>query len=658
MTKTISTAITAWDISAIIRSAPPWLLDIPLGGLCLQVRTFNALDVKGFKIVGDMACFSSEMLLKLPFFGVTSLRDLCLRLNSANERGLSSQIDGALMLGSEFGDLISLASVIVAAVSSLPPSQEKAVRSRMGLGVESMTLEEIGKHIGVTRERVRQLETIGMSKIGCDSVWSDVLKAKLTKLLDGRDDPLPFSGLSILDAWFSGIEKIEEPFIYILGHANIIDREFSLIKANGQLFVSRLSQDEWDNQLKQAMRLLEDGVAHELSLTEARRRVEDLLSKNGRELRSELWVAAKQFAYFSYIDPVLISYGCGSGPMILAVIYDSERPIHYSEITRLIFKRYAKDVNVRSIANILGQVALLYGNGFYGLLRHCPLSYQERELVCNEALEIICSSGRQWSSTELVDILNDRGLNFNGNLNIYTLDITLKDSIEVNYLGRNIWVRSTEAVQRIDVRQAVTSLLIQAGKPLSNSEIKEALQNERGISHSFQIFPSGSIISVGAGIWGLIERDLPFNADEQVQLSDILNKILLDRNNGIHTSEIFSCLEGVFEPVSRITDPNVIFAVALRSDLLSKSSDNYLFLSSWGEPRRLKIPLAVIEALKKAGPSGLKAREITKYASAIIGRPIHWHCIYLPLSKAGAVFNQTTRRWKLSEAPGTSSLTV
>ena len=662
------------DPAAFIRCAPSWLRTVSLDSLSLQVRTFNALDLNGFKTVGDMVCFSSQMLLEIPNFGVTSLRDLGLRLKSAIERGHSSLAyadetdnvtsfilnNSAIRLGSEFRHLDSLSSIIVAAVSSLSPNNEKAVRARMGLGFESMTLQEIGEDMGVTRERVRQLEASGMLKIGSDSVWNDVLKVKLTKLLDDRDDPLPFFGLPILDAWFCGIEDMEEPFKYILEHKNIIDREFSILKVNGQLFVSRLSQNEWNSILKQAMQLLEDSVNNALSLSDARRRVEDLLGKKGRELCCELWVAAKQFANFSSLhtdsEPVLISYGRGAEALVEAVLFESEHPLHYSEIPQHILERYGKDIDVRRANNAASKVALLYGKGFYGLLKHSPLNYQERQILCNEVLEIIFhgTNDRQWSCSELVDMLNESGLNFDGRLNAYSLNIALRDSTEISYLGRNVWVQSNSTARRtanrIDIRQAVTTLLMQSGKPMSNSEIKEILRNDRGIGDTFQIFPSGSIINVGVGLWGLIERDLPLNTDEQLQLCEILQDILRDRNNGIHISEIFSCLEGVFEPVLRLNDPVQIFAVALRSELMRKSYGDYLFLSEWGNPRRLNSSEAVIEVLKQADSSGLKATEIINLASIILGRPVRRDCIHSSLYDAGAKFNVTTKRWTLPDA--------
>lgn len=53
------------------------------------------------------------------------------------------------------------------AVSALPQKQRDVISLRYGLeGEEPLTLEEIGKRIGVSRERVRQLEADGLAKLG------------------------------------------------------------------------------------------------------------------------------------------------------------------------------------------------------------------------------------------------------------------------------------------------------------------------------------------------------------------------------------------------------------------------------------------------------------------------------------------------------------
>lgn len=414
--------------------------------------------------------------------------------------------------------------------------------------------------------------------------------------------------------------------------------------------------------VKQAMQLLEDGVNHGWSQSEARRRVENLLGKRGSELRSELWAAAKQFAHFSLplIDnePVLVGYGRSVEALVEAVLSESDRPLHYSEIPQRVAERYGKDIDVRQAHAAVGHSAtgkttLLYGRGIYGLLKHCSLNDQERELAREEALEAISqgSSDHQWSCAELMDILNERGLDFDGRLNGYTLNISLRDSSEINYLGRNLWVQSgtasSGASHRMYIRQAVTSLLIEVGKPISTSEIKEALRKDRGIGYTFQIVPTGSIISVGTGLWGLIERDLPLATDEQTQLIEVLQTMLRNRNAGIHISEVSSCLKEIFEPASRIKDPTLIFAVAQRSGLMRKSVGGYLFLPEWGEPRRLNQSQAILEAVRQSGENGLTANEILKRASAFLGREIPRVNLYAHLSSV-ARFDEETKRWVIA----------
>ena len=62
-----------------------------------------------------------------------------------------------------------LRSNIEQIISVLPSREEKVIRFRFGLeGSEPMTLEEIGKKLGLTRERVRQIEEKAIEKLRKD----------------------------------------------------------------------------------------------------------------------------------------------------------------------------------------------------------------------------------------------------------------------------------------------------------------------------------------------------------------------------------------------------------------------------------------------------------------------------------------------------------
>jgi RNA polymerase primary sigma factor len=59
-----------------------------------------------------------------------------------------------------------LRSAIEHAIETLAPSERRVLQLRFGLlDGEERTLAEIGKRLGVTRERIRQIETRALDKL-------------------------------------------------------------------------------------------------------------------------------------------------------------------------------------------------------------------------------------------------------------------------------------------------------------------------------------------------------------------------------------------------------------------------------------------------------------------------------------------------------------
>ena len=54
---------------------------------------------------------------------------------------------------------------------TLSDREVKVLKYRLGLSDEQryMSLEEVGRMLGVTRERIRQVEAIALRKLGCES---------------------------------------------------------------------------------------------------------------------------------------------------------------------------------------------------------------------------------------------------------------------------------------------------------------------------------------------------------------------------------------------------------------------------------------------------------------------------------------------------------
>jgi RNA polymerase primary sigma factor len=75
----------------------------------------------------------------------------------------------------------NMAEIIRDLFSGLTPREEKVIRMRFGIGeTETYTLEEIGKEMGVTRERIRQIEAKAVLKLkkmlkGRKTSWDDFI---------------------------------------------------------------------------------------------------------------------------------------------------------------------------------------------------------------------------------------------------------------------------------------------------------------------------------------------------------------------------------------------------------------------------------------------------------------------------------------------------
>lgn len=667
----------------IARCSPPWLLERTILSLGLPVRAENSLRVAHIHRVIDLARFSRQGgLLDLPNFGMKMYREVAKTLMAVSHEGSFSLMTGATVPtindstpkrssdGDEANsdasdeaqgdaDTASRGSTFVdaleAVIKGLPKGRDVVIKKRMGFAGKRSTLQEVGDILGVTRERIRQIEARAVRTLSSWPLWNEVVVPKIEAMLADRTEPLPLLGLDIFDPWFRGVEDISEPFGYCLEH--FCGGRISLIRASNQIFVSHLTSVEWDKAVDQGEKTLEAAVGQNWRLSHARSMIDGLLSDKGKELRPELWATVTHHARFAGVnegEPVLVAYGRGVEQLVEAILADSDRPLHYTEIMRKIAERFGRPIEARYAHAATGRVGLLYGLGTYGLMNHFPLSDDEADIVVAETEDLIESgkTERQWHCSEICEALAERGIDFEGRLNPYVVNIALQRSKSLAYLRRLVWTaaagRKLTSAHRIGVPQAIASLLRDEGRPMSSQEIREKLTKERGLSDHFQIFSRGPLIQLGQGLWGLLDRDLPLTETEQEAVFDEIEEILRQRQSGLHVTEIVGALCKTGELAERI-DGTTLMALAQRSGRMRVSYGQYLYLTEWGEPRRMQLVDAVKTALAQSS-NGLRTQEVAEAASALTGRPINSQNIHVSLSAIGAEWSEKLERWSLADA--------
>jgi transcriptional regulator with XRE-family HTH domain len=593
------------DEENIIRSleyAPPWLLAMNIDALALSARPANRLAEEEVKRVADLIKFGFEGLTKIPNMGLKSIHQIASKILEAWNRGsafcsgrafeptekrhLGSAVPpehapmkiekpGALPAGSSF------LSGLQEAMFVFDERETKVLELRMGLHGTKCTLDEIGKLMGVTRERVRQIESRAVKKIAAlIQPWIERLEKGAQEALRGREEPLPLLGLEVVDPWFAGVGENERPLAYALRHFNG-GREFFLVRIAGQTYFSAISQEGWEESLRKTKALLEDLVKVDKSMPEdeARCLVESMLSGAGEELRPLLWKECTKWAHFSKTpsgESRLASFGMGAEGIVEAVLLESERPLHFEEIAKRC-KARGRDVEARRAHNAAANIGILMAPGTYGLEAHFPLSGEEVDLLVSEAEDTIMENpARQWHADELTEILGEAGLDFGGRLNKYVLNHALKSSQALVYLGRMVWqvkggARSHGTADRIDVWQAVAAALERNGSPMRTEEIRQALSKDRGLGiYSLAVLQSDPVIRVGEGTWGLLWRDVPFSESESKLITDELEEIMREIGEGLHVSEVAGALRRSSDLAARVRDPILLVSLCVRTGRISR----------------------------------------------------------------------------------------
>ena len=635
----------AKEPAAILRAAPPWLLNRPIANASLSVRAFNVLHNNGVKTFGEIIDYSVDDLLSLSNFGRKSVDDLrdclveCLnegpsdvetKVAEATAKTLFSLIEGAL---AEFGE-----------------RERDVFTRRMGFRQRTETLQSIADDYSITRERVRQIEVKCLRRLRNSARWDNLFTTKLGSLLHSRDYPLPVLGLEAIDPWFEGVSA--SPWLLRSLIANFCTDLLSVVKIDGIEYIARITQEDWDYALHEAHQILASAAGQNWSEEHCRSMTSALLKEQSRELRNLLWDKARALCHFSDSEDgsrVLLSYGRGAEQLVEAVLFESDRPLHYTEIAERVAARAARPVDIRRIHNAAAAVGILLGRGTYGLEKHAKLPAEAADILREEAESLIVggADGRQWHTSELCTLLAERHLPDVPEVSKYVLDMILRQSQQVRSLGRMVWSKLPAGYQisegRIDVRQAIITLLTDAGSSLSATEIRRRLVALRGVNSTFQISAQDPLIRVGPGIWGLNDRDVPIKRPQQAHLMDELVNALVQRQEGIHISEVAALHLSIIE---ESISPQLVFSIAALDPRIRSNAGQYIYLSEWNDVRRVS-PLEAVKACLHDTTNPLPLEQVRAIVEGLVKRPCETRTISACLQAIDADFDKADNTWSL-----------
>lgn len=656
-------------------SAPPWVLNASIELLNLSIRSNNVCEKHEIKTIGDLAKYGIRGLYKLPNLGKKSVHEISREianlfmtgrpLNTTSSRLLSPPRRGQIYISSDFKEDSEslgtndekhyiydtyLSENITDGFSKVEKkltSKEQVIwTGRMGFLCEPMTLQQIGEQLGLTRERIRQIETKIFKKINQHPFW-DELALKVQQHLHGRITPLYLNGLSAIDPWFEGVERLTNPLREISEHIPRLG--FHILTWNDSLVISCINQAQWAEALEKAKNIILAISAHNMRESEVLLQVSNVLIDEGDDMREALQEEVSKFCIWSTLpngSRILTGFGKSTAAIVTSILQSSDIPLHIDEIHKRICEYAAcETTNELNIRRIASEVGLLYGRGTYGLIKHCPLSSEQMLSLRVEVEDIIAGgiSSKQWHSSEIYDELVNRGFSYDGQLTKYVINIALASSHSLVYLRRMIWgIRGeweASSSARLDIKQAIISLLEEEGKPMSTVQIRSKLIEGRGLNTYFQIWASSPLVRLGPGLWGLEDRDL--DMQQAHAMADRLLKELSARQEGMHISEAAAFLgmgsEGDISMLTSVANNN-----GLRMD-----KGQYCYLHSWGQSRRISVGEAASSTLKDH-PEGLPRSELQLYVDHLVNRKVDRQQFSGILQNIDAIYDAESGLWKFA----------
>jgi hypothetical protein len=655
--------------------------DIALGDIEFNLRCTNVLKTTGFRTVGDLMKAGPHRLFGLRNFGITSLRHVVSTIkqhlrdtphrhsplathvfpgtmglyDNSSTQEHSEEVNTGEQPETEFS---SLQELLDARLLRLNERDAKVWRQYAGYKTECQTLEEIGAGLGVTRERVRQLFARAKKNMDRDGSLTSLVVKHLQDALAKENGLLSLNEISDRFSWFQVTTGTMSSVITeILSWTN--PEGIHVWRNGSEAKLARWGQDRWKdaiNEIDAFLKSLVDSMPTEEELESELIRILD--EKQLASMSHPLLAHVRQKCHFTHhpgSDRRLAYYGRGIEGPIMTALAASETPLTMTELlTRLGVENTSNSVGNRIRTAVREAGGLLFDRSTYGLKKHIPFSEEDQQEIQDELIDLLQQypPNTQVHSDQLCKLHAQRYPWRETELDMYLVTILLQSMQHTTgavYHRRNVWSISTPGVaqdERIHINAAIEEVLEAAGRPLSYAELRQGVSNLRGLSRTFLPQPTGRVIRLRAGLYGLEDRDLQYTTRQVREGLDRLEQELDRSGTGLHVSEINSCLQGVPGMEDLFSHMGEIWLSLCQKDpRFHVARGNLLGLARWGGVRRLNLTEAVKYVLNEYdGPWTIQ--QLLDLLSQLVGRPLHRTTVSNYVSTRGLQFNASTGKWE------------
>jgi hypothetical protein len=575
------------DPGFIASCCPPWTRSRKVQDLVMPNGAREGLMRNQIQTVDNLCGLDPQTIRGWSGFGTVKMKDVCIWVAKAISDGPTDPES----LRRRFADR-AVRDLILESQADLkrfaPEILSDGEIECLSGGVSGKTLERMGKEMGLTRERVRQMQSNAAEVLRKRLFWMDRLKEKIGSVFCGADSPVTLHGLSARDPFFDGVSQgeLRDWFVWIL--ENCLTPSVHLISSEDfpEEILCAIKKSDWDSTVKRGRQFLREREI--LPTLKERPQLEEALSgllpESANELRRH------------FLD--LFFQGRKGGCEIIDLLDKSPTPLTCEQIAAALGWTGSK-----ALSRIGGLSDLFrFERSTYGTRRHLGLSDEQLRGLAQACAEIALQhGGRQWSCAEFAKVLAEGGLPEGVTREILTPDL-LNNSLLLygREFGMNDQARMSwrmGAGERVQILPECLRLLREHGK-LTIKDLGRRLEEKRGLGATFQIQTYRedglTMIRLDTDTMGILERhggELA-NPSAREDLTAAVLEHLEKSQKGVHLRELGS-IPAAARLLACGLDPVLLSEVCRLSPAIALGEGSYLYLTAWGQERRLSIIGAV-----------------------------------------------------------------
>lgn len=561
----------------------------------LPARLASFAEARGIRSVGDLVSVPRAELLAAPKLGRRTIDDA----TTALLRLRGAYAEAGVVVAVEWKRLL------VAAIGRLPFRERMVLTQRAGLVGPVPTLAELGESLGVSRERVRQLEASAIGDLRAQAAWTARLGGALRALVPGlvlKLDDLDEAGVKLLADGDADLP----PFRFML-EAVLDDAAGYVVELEGTPCLSSVGSGDLEKKLARLER-----VCHALVFPLER-----------SELDARLAAAAD-------LPPgdvsVLLEFVRGE------LRFEGERATAYVERKAdavVAFLRAASGpVRVAEVVAACGRMrwpddVVWLDRGLVTLPERIPDFYLWRARLGRLAAGTMAEHGsaRQWTTAELLPHLALMA-DLPEWMTPHALGSLLRDTKEVRYLGRNVVALAEgDAVAREHVDDAMADELTKAGGPLAEDEVRARVSARRGLTELgwTMIRTRAPFVLFDDGRMGLAPRDVPGSEPAMEKARDAAAAWLEQRDEGAGVADTRLFMASLGEPIAS-WDARLVRSVLRHDARFRLAHGGGVGLAAWGETRT-KTQREVLAELLDAGAGRVRLADVIAALPTASGEP-------------------------------------